>query len=92
MFLGARDYGASLDASWFLTVNAGGLTRAISKRATGNPLALSQQLDIMTQQDLRAFTTISHHCFKRAIDIVCEELNQTPPGLNASSKGFLSVW
>ena len=92
MFLGAREYGGNLDVSWFLTVNPGGLKSVLSKRATGNPNAFSMQLDIFTQQDLRAWTTIAHHCVKRAIEVVCEDLKQTPAGLNTSSKGFLAVW
>lgn len=92
MFLGARDYGANLDVSWFLTVNPSGLKRALSRKTTGNPLAFSMQVDIFTQQDLRSWTTIAHHCVKQAIETVCEELQQVPAGLNTSSKGFLSVW
>ena len=92
MFLGARDYGANLDVSWFLTVNPSGLKRAYSKRTTGNPLAFSMQVDIFTQQDLRSWTTIAHHCVKRAIEVVSEELQQVPAGMNTGSKGFLNVW
>ena len=92
MFIGAKDFGANLDASWFLTLWTSGFKRAVSARTTGNPYALSRNLDIMTQQDLRAWVTVAHHCFKRSIDVVCEELQQTPPGINNASKGFLSVW
>jgi hypothetical protein len=92
MFLGARDYGANLDVGWFLTLNPGGLKSAMSKRIAGNPLAFSMRVDIFTQQDLRAWTTIGHHCVKRAIDAVYQELQKTPVGLDTSSKGFLNVW
>jgi hypothetical protein len=92
MFLGARDYGSNLDVSWFVTVSPSGLKRSLSRRATGNPLAFSQQVDIFTQQDLRSWLTVAHHCVKRTIETISEELKQTPAGLNQSSKGFLSVW
>jgi hypothetical protein len=80
MFLGARDYGTSLDASWFMTYVPSGFRRKV------------QNLDIFRQQDLKAFASIAHHCMKKAIEALCEELQQSPAGLNASSKGFLTVW
>jgi hypothetical protein len=92
MFLGARDYGANLDVVWFLTLSPGFLKSSMSTRVAGNPLAFSMRVDIFTQQDLRAWTTIAHHCVKRAVDAVYENLQKTPVGLDTSSKGFLNVW
>jgi hypothetical protein len=92
MFLGARDYGANLDVVWFLTLSPGFLKSSMSTRVAGNPLAFSMRVDIFTQQDLRAWTTIAHHCVKRAVDAVYEDLHKSPVGLDTSSKGFLNVW
>jgi hypothetical protein len=94
MYITARNFGAHLDVSWFLAVQPGFLKRTLSKYSTGNPQALSQQIDMFDQQDIRAFVTIAHHLLKRAIDILLEELKQDPMplGLSASSKGFLNVW
>src|SRR4051794_24610521 len=89
MYISARNFGAHLDIGWFFTIAPTFLKRTLSKYTTGNPQALSQQVDFFDQQDLKAFVTVTHHCLKRAIDVLLEELKQdpTPPGLNASSKG-----
>jgi hypothetical protein len=94
MYIFARNFGTHLDIGWFGTIEPRFLKRTFSKYAMGNPQALSQQVDMFDQQDLRACFTIAHHCLKRAIDIVIDELKQdpSPMGLNASSKGFLNVW
>jgi hypothetical protein len=92
MFLGARDFGRSLDASWFLTVKPGFLKRAISKRQMGSPIALSQKLTVFAQQDLNAYASVAHRCFKRAVEIIMEELQQDVGRMQTKSKGFLSIW
>jgi hypothetical protein len=82
VFMGARDYGAALDVSWFLTYVPSGFRRKVT----------AQNLNLFTQQDLRAFASLSLHCMKSAIEELCEELQQSPPGLNSASTGFLQVW
>jgi hypothetical protein len=91
MYIGARDFGTNLDVCWFLTLAPSGLKSAVSRYATGNPMALSSQINLFSQQDLRAFTTIAHHCVKRTVDMLCEELKLGPPSMG-QSKGFLNVW
>ena len=81
IFTGARDYGANLDISWFMTF----VPYAFSRRRL-------QNLDMFIQQDLRAFASVALHCTKKAVEALCEELQQSPAGLNTASKGFLTVW
>jgi len=92
MFIGARSFGEHLDASWFLAVEPRFFKRTVSKHTTGNPTALSQRLDFFSQQDIKAFKTVAHHCFKRCLQMLHEELQLDPSGLNADTKGFLNVW
>jgi hypothetical protein len=92
MFIGARSFGEHLDASWFLALDPGFFKRTVSKHATGNPHALSQKLDFFAQQDIKAFKTVSHECFKRALVMVMEELKLDPTALSADTKGYLDVW
>jgi hypothetical protein len=92
MFIGARSFGEHLDASWFLAVDPGFFKRTVSKHVTGNPHALSQRLDFFAQQDIKAFKTVSHECFKRVLEMLMEELKLDPTGLNANTKGFLNAW
>jgi hypothetical protein len=82
ILLGTRAYGSSLDASWFLMFRPRLFRRKPSM----------ENVDLFTQQDLRAFASISLHCMKKALEALCEELQQDQAGLNTSSKGFLSVW
>ena len=90
MFIGARDFGAHLDVSWFVTLNPSPLKNLLNKYS--NPLNMSMQVNVFIQQDLSAFTTVAHHCLKRTLDMTYEELNLDPIGLNTQSKGFLNVW
>jgi hypothetical protein len=92
MFIGARDFGMHLDAAWYLTLFASGLKSAMSRRMTGSPNALSMNINMFTQQDLRAYVTVANHCFRQALDELYQELKITPKGLDTRSTGFLSVW
>jgi len=82
ILLGVGAYGSSLDASWFLMFTP----RLFRRKPT------MENIDLFTQQDLRAFASISLHCLKGVLETLCEELNHDQTGLNTGSKGFLSVW
>jgi len=92
LYIGARDFGTNLDVSWYLTIQPSALKRAVSKYATGNPQALSMQVDFFSQQDLSAYTSYAHHCVKETVKLLMKELEQDPTGLNTKSKGFLELW
>ena len=92
MYIGARDFGAHLDVSWYVTIEPGFLKRSVSKYTMGNPQALSMQVDFFSQQDLSAFVGVAHHCVTDAVKMLMEELKQDPTGLNTKSKGFLELW
>ena len=69
------------------------MKRALSKYTTGNPQALSMQVDFFSQQDfLSAYTSYAHHCVTDAVRELMKELEQDPTGLNTKSKGFLELW
>src|SRR2546423_838368 len=59
MYAGARDYGKHLDFSWFLTVEPGFFKKAFSQAVTHgeSSLAVSLNLNLFDQQDLRAYVT-----------------------------------
>jgi hypothetical protein len=92
LYIGARDYGAHLDVSWYLTVQPRGLKSAFSRYSMGNPLAMSMALDFFRQQDAHAFVTVIHHCVTDTVKELLDDLDQSPASLNTQSKGFLSVW
>jgi hypothetical protein len=85
MLIGVRSYGTNLDIAWYLT-------RYGALRRYAITIAFMQRLSLFSQQDLRAFATVSHHCVLEAVKLLLEELEQSPAGLNEKSTGFLSVW
>jgi hypothetical protein len=89
MYIGARDFGAHLDVSWFVTFYASPLKNLLGRYAS--PMGLSMEINTFDQQDLGAIITIAHHCVMRVVTLLNEELNQSPT-MNTQSKGFLSVW
>jgi hypothetical protein len=93
MFINIRDFGAHLDASWYVTIEPRFLKRTVSKYTAGDPNALSQNIDVFSQQDLSAYVSITSHCVEQALDMLLEDLKQDPSRLHGTqSKGFLSVW
>jgi hypothetical protein len=93
MFINIRSFGAHLDASWYVTIEPRFLKRTLSKYTQGNANALSQNIDIFSQQDLSAYVGITSSCVMRALEMLLEELKLDPTRLhNTQSKGFLSVW
>ena len=92
MFAFARDVGAHLDCGWMMTVEPGMFKRAFSKRISGSPLTLSQNMGVFSQQDLSAWTSIVHRTFKRLVQELMVDMEQDITGMNTTSKGFLSVW
>jgi hypothetical protein len=63
-----------------------------SKKMTGDPLALSQSLDVFAQQDLAAWKHVIHRTLLRIVKGLMGELKMDVSAMNAQSKGFLSVW
>ena len=49
-------------------------------------------MDFFTQQDLRAYVGIVHHCVMDIVKQLLTELEQDPKALDTKSKGFLAVW
>jgi hypothetical protein len=92
VYIGAMDYGRDLYVSWYLTVFPAPLKRFISKKTFGNPQALSTQINLFDQQDLRAYASIAHHSLKRVVDLLGTELQQDFSGVDRKSKGFLAIW
>lgn len=95
MYVGARDYGRHLDFSWFLTVEPGFFKSTFSRALTdgASSSALSFNLDLFDQQDLRAYVTGVHRCCVRdALEQLIANLGQNTSGFDWQSKGFLKVW
>ena len=93
MYIGARNFGAYLEVSWFLTVSPGFLKRSVSKKiAGGDPFALSADMSVFAQQDLQCYKSVAHRCVERAVNMLMEELDQDTSGLSTTGKGFLANW
>ena len=92
MYVFARDQGQHLACGWFLTVTPGMFKKRFSKYMTGNPIALSRDLDVFSQEDLGAWTHIVHRMFVKIATDLMREMQQDITGMSTTSKGFLSVW
>jgi hypothetical protein len=92
MFISAREYGRHLAVSWYLTVNPSFLKRSISKRITGNPNALSQEIPVFAQQDLNAYVGIAGDCAEKACETLMDELKLDTSTIDRKSKGVLNIW
>jgi hypothetical protein len=89
MFIGARDFGAHLDISWFVTLYQGRIENFLFGKSANNPRL---RMTVFSQQDLSAFTFVVHRCVLEAARMLMEELSLDPTGMNTKSNGFLSVW
>jgi hypothetical protein len=75
-----------------MTVEPGVFKRTFSKKISGDPLALSQNLDIFAQEDLQTWKYVIHRTFIKHAREIMEELKQDTTNMNTQSKGFLSLW
>ena len=92
MFIGARNYGNSLDVSWYLTFKLS-LWQALFSLMPffGETSKTSNDLDLFDEQDLRAYVTNAHHCLLQAVDKLMMDLHQDPSKIERESKGFLGI-
>ncbi len=86
VFLNIRDYGTSLQTSWFLAYQPGFRRRALALTGAGG-----LGLDLFDEQDLRAYVTAVHHAFIAAVVKLLSTLGQDASSLNRNSKGFLGI-
>lgn len=93
MYIGARDYGSSLDVSWYLTCEPGQLKKALSEMLTrgASDTALSVNLDLFEQQDLNAYSTVVHRCLLKAVEKLMAAMHQDSSKIDRKSKGFLGI-
>ena len=92
IFIGARDVGAHLEVTWFLTISPGFFKRSISKRIMGSPQGLSMQIPIFDRQELNTWVSVIEACVGGAVAKLMKELQQDTSELNSKSKGFLQLW
>ena len=88
VYVNVRDYGESLQTSWYLTFQPGFLQRLrmVVLRRTN-----SLMLDLFDEQDLRAYVTAVHQCFIVAVLDLFATLGEDSSNLNRTSKGFLGI-
>ena len=92
IYIFARDVGIHLDCGWFLTVAPGSFKRMFSKRMTGDPNALSQNISVFSQQDLSVWKHIVHRTVVKITKEIMQDVDMDVSGMNTQTKGFLSVW
>ena len=83
MHVSVRDYGTSLQTSWYLSYH-----RGFFEKLAPNPLVA---LNLFDEQDLRAYVGTVHHCFLDAVVELLTTLGQDTTKLERNSKGFLGI-
>ena len=91
MYIGARDYGADLNVSWYLTCEPGFFKSLFSEILKESPYALSFMLNIFEQEELIAYVTKVHHCLLKAVENLMINLGQDFSKVERKSRGFLGV-
>ena len=82
MFVNVRDYGESLQTSWYLAY-----LPTIWQRFRGR---LGEDLDLFDEQDLRAYVSVVHQSFLHAVIDLLGNLGRDTE-INRTSRGFLGV-
>ena len=92
IYVNARDYGISLDISWYLTFRPTWWHSLLSMVPFVSmiPRTLSD-LDVFDQQDLTVFATNAHHCLLKTVEKLMVSLNQDPSKIDRKSRGFLGI-
>lgn len=92
IFLNARDYGDNLDVSWYLTFKPTLLQAVMCLLPFVNIFPkTTMDIDLFDQQDLRAYTTITHHSVLKSVEKLMLEMNQDPSKIDRKSRGFLGI-
>jgi hypothetical protein len=96
MWVGARDYGTSLDVSWYLTGSTkSALVRAVAEvpgvGVAAGIYAGLKSLDIFDQQDLTAYVTVGHRSVRTAVEQLMVERKLDLARLERKSRGMFGV-
>ena len=96
MCIGARDYGTTLDVSWYLLVSRKGMIRWLLSLIPGVGLLLRlsgqlKDLDVFDQQDLTAYVTVGHHAVLKAVEDLMRKRNLDLARLERKSRGMFGV-
>lgn len=90
-FVSARDYGTSLDISWYLAGSTKNPLVKLASQAAGYiPGSAIFNLDVFDQQDLRAYVTVGHRAVRKAVEELLEKRKLTF-AIDWKSRGMLAV-
>lgn len=92
IFINARDYGKSLDVSWYVTCRPT-VFQAILSLLVRSYTADKEinDLNIFDQQDVRAYAMNAKICMRKGVERVMTELGQDASKIDWKSKGFLGI-
>jgi hypothetical protein len=90
-FVSARDYGTTLDVSWYLAGSTKNPLVKLATQAAGYvPGSALFNLDVFDQQDLRAYVTVGHRAVRKAVETLVEQRN-LKVAIDWKSRGMLAV-
>jgi hypothetical protein len=96
MCIGGRDYGTTLDVSWYVLESTKGIIRRLLIWIPGMWLVLRasgqlKNLDVFDQQDLSAYVTVGHHSVLKAVEEIMRKRNLDVSRLERKSRGMFAI-
>jgi hypothetical protein len=93
MYIGARDYGNYLAVTWAERIEVGFMSSQLSKQIAGSGVGLTYaNLDVFSEQELSAYTTIVHRAVVDTAEKIMAGLNQDFSKMNTRSRSGLAAW
>jgi hypothetical protein len=95
LLIGAQDYGNSLNISWYLVCEPNTLSKvfgAFSGKTSSDGSKWSPFItDLFMEEELTAYTTLTHHCVLSAVEALMLNLGQDFSRVDRKSKGFMGI-
>ena len=94
LLINAQDYGNNLHISWYLVCEPNTLSKvfgALSSKPGDSGKWSPFITDIFMEEELSAYTTLTHHCVLSAVEALMLNLGQDFSKVDRKSKGFMGI-
>jgi hypothetical protein len=94
LLINAQDYGNNLHISWYLVCEPNTLSKVLGALSSkpGDSTKWSPFItDIFMEEELSAYTTLTHHCVLSAVEALMLNLGQDFSKVDRKSKGFMGI-
>ncbi len=94
LLIGAQDYGSNLYVSWYLICEPNTLSKVIGafSNKPGDSAKWTPFItDIFMEEELTAYTTLTHYCVLSAVEALMLDLGQDFSKVDRKTKGFMGI-